>query len=669
MSFSLNFPGKLSLVQIIGVLLALISAGVMLCNFAEGAIWVIFLGATLFLNIKISSKFRWVLDIFFPLFISCFTLYFVEYIGIVGHGSALDGYWSLWVYMNRLMRNIGGISKRYLTEILLYVAIYFILRALFVPQKAAAIATPSVFFLAAIVDFYVYQFRGEELIAVDFYGARTAISVASGYDFFKIQPFAYILIPYALFIIFTVRLKVEKTVIPWYLRLIIMLILAVSSSYAFYNRFTDYISNHDVYTYNDLPTKGHGFPLNFIMSIFCINPSEPEGYSEEALENSLEFYGIDTDTTAYGDEGDSDTNIIVIMNESFSDFSIYENKIGPLAEDPLDFWHSLKYEQNTITGTAYSSVYGGRTPNSEFEYLTGITTEFLPDGSIPYSLYINDDTYSLASFLSDMGYRTIAVHPMGETGWNRQAVYPLLGFDEIYFKTSLNYSESDMIHGYMSDRCLYQNIIDMLDDTPDGQNTFVFAVTIQNHGGYTGFMTNLDSTSYVGSDVADSEAINNYLSLIRESDDALEWLLDYLSEQDERYVVVMFGDHQPNMTFSTSLTAAGGSAWKVPYMIWTNYTMPENAVYSVDRSIPTSINYLALDTLNAAEIEIPPYFQVISLLREAIPSINSSGYYSLSSKSFIDTEDAADSSEVDALNLYRMYQYNQFFDDGNIWDS
>ena len=63
---------------------------------------------------------------------------------------------------------------------------------------------------------------------------------------------------------------------------------------------------------------------------------------------------------------------------------------------------STAYEQgekNTVTGMLNVSVCGGNTANTEFEFLTGNTMAFLPQGSIPYQQYINGDLKALPDYL------------------------------------------------------------------------------------------------------------------------------------------------------------------------------------------------------------------------------------------------------------------------------
>lgn len=89
--------------------------------------------------------------------------------------------------------------------------------------------------------------------------------------------------------------------------------------------------------------------------------------------------------------------------------------------------------ENTLKGYALSSVYGAKTPNSEWEFETGNSMAFLPDGSVVYQQYINDDPTSIVSNLKNIGYTTVAMHPYYATGWSRNKVYPHLGYDETYF--------------------------------------------------------------------------------------------------------------------------------------------------------------------------------------------------------------------------------------------
>ena len=79
-----------------------------------------------------------------------------------------------------------------------------------------------------------------------------------------------------------------------------------------------------------------------------------------------------------------------------------------------------------------------------------------------------------------------------------------------------------------------------------------------------------------------------YLTLIKNTDDALEYFLGELEGFDEPTIVLMFGDHQPNIEKSFFEELYGSELGKlsqddlrrryhIPFMIWTNYDSEETA--------------------------------------------------------------------------------------------
>ena len=41
--------------------------------------------------------------------------------------------------------------------------------------------------------------------------------------------------------------------------------------------------------------------------------------------------------------------------------------------------------------------------------------------------------------------------------------------------------------------------------------------------------------------------VNQYLSLVKKSDEAFEYIVNYFRNYDEPTLIMMFGDHQPNL--------------------------------------------------------------------------------------------------------------------------
>ena len=68
---------------------------------------------------------------------------------------------------------------------------------------------------------------------------------------------------------------------------------------------------------------------------------------------------------------------------------------------------------------------------------------------------------------------------------------------------------------------------------------------MQNHGGYGERYDNFNQEVYkVGASYTDA---NQYLSLLNESDKALENLITYFKGVDDPVEIVFFGDHQPGL--------------------------------------------------------------------------------------------------------------------------
>lgn len=166
---------------------------------------------------------------------------------------------------------------------------------------------------------------------------------------------------------------------------------------------------------------------------------------------------------------------------------------------------------------------------------------FLPGN--PYLQYIDDYLPSVISNIkSQKGYgEAVAVHPYNPSGYNRNRVYPLLHFDS--FLSIDDFKNPLLIRDYISDKSDYEKIIDLYKNKKKDSSLCVFNVTMQNHNPY-----NFD---YVGevkvTDFSVSSQVEQYLSLMRKSDDALKELITYFKKSDEPAIILVFGDHQPHL--------------------------------------------------------------------------------------------------------------------------
>lgn len=518
-----------------------------------------------------------------------------------------------------------------------------------------------------LTNHYVMAFRSTPFVPWDLLSARTAASVAQNYDF---TPTPRMIVVTVLFVLLMVAVRILRKVPR--IKLPIRLGSAVLCGLAlclFVNTLQQetFQNKHYLYPFLFTPaymTKVNGMAVTFAMDLAYVAVDKPEGYSAEEAQKTLEQYGNTDNVFADDEENTNDSknrgedannkdlpNIIVIMDEAFSDLSV----VGDLEtnEDYMPFMHKMQQgADNTITGYAQVSVCGGNTANSEFEFLTGNTMSFLPSGSIPYQQYITKDTPSLASYLASLGYETYAQHPYYASGWNREKVYPLIGFEHLNFID--DYANKTYVRKYVSDDADMQHIIDTYENKEDGKPAFIFNVTMQNHGGYTDAFSDLSedvhATNY------NSEALDRYLSLIRLTDQSLEKLVDYFSNVDEKTVIVFFGDHQPSDAVAAqiqdSMLLPGESVpdeqlrkrYLVPYLVWANYDIDGATQQN------TSLNYLSAEVLKAAGVPTDAYQNFLLDLQKSYPVMSAAG-----------RTDASDADE-NMLNTYKKLQYYNLFE-------
>jgi len=502
----------------------------------------------------------------------------------------------------------------------------------------------------AFINYFVYLFRGNEFTFSDIRSIGTGLSVAGNYKLQLNDRGAYAIFGAALFIAFVRKCHV-KFARAWQMRIIDAMLAAICViivGMAAYDVNTE--------TWEQKGTYRNGYILNYILGIRDSFIAQPDGYSEEAIQKLEKKYS--SNDKDYSKTDIKDPTIIVIMNESFSDLSV----LGDLQTNiPLTpFIDSLK--ENTTKGYALSSVFGAKTPNSEWEYLTGNSMAFLPAGSVVYQQYISDTPTSIVSNLKDDGYTCVAMHPYYATGWSRNQVYPKIGYDEMHFID--DFDQTKILREYITDQELYDKIIERYESRGANEKLYLMGITMQNHGGYGEPYDNFYEGCYkIGRSYTDA---NQYLSLVHESDKAVKNLIEYFSKVDDPVEIVFFGDHQPslNSNFYPLLNGKGMSGltedelealYTVPFFIWTNYDTPEETVDI------TSLNFLSTMTLERAGIELPAYNKFLADMMETVPAVNSRGYYSKEKQSYQHIDDAT-GEEAEWIKNYHMLQYNSMFD-------
>ena len=502
------------------------------------------------------------------------------------------------------------------------------------------------------INGYIFRFRGKELIFPDLFSTATALNVADQYSLEMPQDTFFSLTVLVLILYICCCFIPQKRPASWKKRLLV-LILTV----AMVSKFHDCTKNMKIFIWDKGGTVINGYYVNFFISIRDFYIKAPESYAKETIQNIETEYAEASESAISGDM----PNIIVIMSEAFADLRIFDREIQ--TNIPVTpFMDSL--QENTIRGYALSSVFGGNTANSEFEFLSGFSMQYFPSGSIPYQQYILQKTPSLAWVLSEYGYECSSTHPYLSSGWNRPAVYPRLGFSESTFIE--DYPNENLIRGMISDQEMYEYIVANLSSSSDAPQ-FIFGITMQNHGSYWSSgepeTLSVQLEDYAG-EYPETEV---YLSLLNQSDQALNYLISELENAPRDTILLYFGDHLPSIEPSFYEELNGGPfhslesqmlRYTVPFFIWANYDIPES---TVER---TSLNYLGRYLLEASRIALPPYYQFLKEMETVVPAVNAMGYYSQDAQGYLSI-DQAQGAEATWLEKYSILQYNGMQDKNN----
>ncbi len=559
--------------------------------------------------------------------------------------------------------------------------------------KAAILVANPILFCLALTNHLMVQFRGTPFVPLDLTTLGVAENILSEYTY----TLDYQMMTAAILLCFLIAVGVQFTTPRFHLvtrivsrvgTAVIILVMAV----LFF--FTDFFAN----TLGVRPDfwnqlrgyRNFGCTYSFFINtkyLYVLEPNDydaeqVEGYVAEVLENAEATETV-TEKTPH---------IIAIMNESLSDLSV----LGDVQtnENPMPFISSLY--KNTVRGNLYVPVIGAGTSNTEFEFLTGNTTAFLPSGSNTYVLYVKQHLPTLATLLGNQGYAIRSMHPYYRTGWDRYKVYPLLGFPafesietmldmsifEEYQQTGydINYLDQLMneaypyqnvlVRQYVSDQYNYNWIIDDFENRNTSQPYFMFNVTMQNHGGYRKDADNFEQNIWL-ENTLDYPETDRYLSLLRYSDDAFRDLISYFASVNEPVVICMFGDHQPSIETEFVEETLGASIDKLtleqqqarhitPFLIWANYDIAEQQIDML------SSNYLSSLLLKTAGLQMSDYNRYLLELSKTLPVIDTVGYID-SDGTYYGWND--DSPYTDLLEKYRHVQYNGLLDKHNRKDS
>lgn len=291
----------------------------------------------------------------------------------------------------------------------------------------------------------------------------------------------------------------------------------------------------------------NGMYGGFVLNLLELHVPVPEKYTESYIKELMGDY-----EKAEAAEDYPDYDVILILAESF--FDVRELEHVSFSEDPLKNYDAIRAAENCYSGTIFTTAIGGGTARPESNVLTGMTLDTVANyASSPY-YYVTAPTDSYVSNYRDAGYRTVAVHLYNTSFYSRNTAYPLIGFDEYYGIRDLEWKVFlDYTRGYATDDATASCIEYLLEQSDEGQPTFVFAITIENHQPYRANKDNTIIVEAPGLAEENRVALETYTQGVKDMDRMIGRLKAYIDQRERPTVLVLFGDHKPTLyeTYAT----------------------------------------------------------------------------------------------------------------------
>lgn len=400
-------------------------------------------------------------------------------------------------------------------------------------------------------------------------------------------------------------------------------------------------SNHELYTsfegtnffkalgaYNDL-----GFPYSFCYYLTNNSVDKPQGFDQTTAET--------WDSAETGDGTHAPVNVVILMNESFTD--LIDNPAFTYTQDtdPIPFYHSMLEREDVLSGHLVVMNLGGGTANTEFDVMTGIQTQSLSSATAVAFRTLSGNQDSIFREYGNAGYTTSYIHPGYAWFYNRNHILPWLGANSTTFYEDL--TEPDWLGGYIADDYTIDLLIRRFEqDTADGGLCFNYTTTIQNHMNYT--------TEKYGEDyeipalevdrTLDEETtteLSVYVEGLRYADKSLKTLVEYFESCGKPVVFAYFGDHYPYLGTEgsgyTQLKMDGDNKtydfdlYAPPYFIWANEEAQGILDWDEIQKELDMPEYISASYLGATLMEITglsddsPWFDFVTQLRRSYPVV------------------------------------------------
>ncbi len=486
----------------------------------------------------------------------------------------------------------------------------------------------------SLADYLKYAILGEYLYPWDFLQTGNISELT---DFISVSfPWAYILL-YVLLFLAILPAWWARISLPaaWFVRLPVALIalLCCFTQVSTAEKAQNLLNENGLYL-EDMALQSSNYLSNGFVGAFFVNTvsrsvEKPEGYSQEAIETALAPYAAQEAAEDF-----CAPDIILVLSESFWDPTTLPGVT--FSEDPLANYREIASREGAFSGKFYTTGFGGGTVRPEFEVLTGLSTDYLPGGSIPYQ-YVQQPLESFASLYRSLGYQTVALHPYSSAFYFRDNAYGYLGFEHLYFEDTLSELPISVTTrgNQVSDDTFVDYLLYYLEQADDP--LFLFGISMESHQPYQDKFAETEIT--VESDVLSEDVLytlQQYTQCMQDADRALKKLTDAIDQRERDTILIYFGDHLPTLGANYGAYVQTGIIDDVlnvgteekmflqstPFLIYANFDLGESTM--LQEGTENEISSYLLMTAAGQLIGAPQsvYQNFLTAFGEALPVYN-----------------------------------------------
>lgn len=413
---------------------------------------------------------------------------------------------------------------------------------------------------------------------------------------------------------------------------------------AAYNNHVHWVDYNQNKNYSD-----NGFVAGFLSNLNAPAMEAPMNYSRDSMESIYNKYlSMSEDINQNRENTDLNTNIIFVMNESFSDpFNLNGIESN---QDPLTNYREIVDE--TLSGNVFAPNFGGGTATNEFEALTGFAME-------PFASQITSPFIQLTSMMTDFpsvpnkfkqfNYKTTAIHPYTPTFYRRNDVYNNLNFDEFRHQDNMKYTEKiSETHRYISDFSTYQEIFDVMESSEEPD--FIHTVTMQNH---TTYQEKYDYVDFEVKGSGNAAEANAYFKDLDNSDLSLRLFINQINDFDEPVLLVFWGDHLPGFYTGEVLEINDTQTlYEAPFLVYSN----QHNLTGEDGLISPAFlrNYIT----KILDIEVNPYEALLGELENHLPLIDKRLYIEEQNMTLVHSREELSTKSLETLEDYTLLMYD-----------